>query len=204
MLEFFSEKSGISERDETIEDLLKSVLSSSTLKDLVYKRYLEGNRFCGWTSDGSKGYTDVSTGDIWIGHTGLKTEAFTLGYECMNSSNRNIYRKIGIKYAFKKTNPSNREEFAREILGIEAKAMYIKCKLALELNRKDLVKEDYLKIYEDLTIDNEKKVEFLKEKIIKKGVVYGGKKPAYEFYKQERYDDIIGYYREQISKGKIS
>jgi hypothetical protein len=202
--DFLTEESKISSSDTAIQTIAKAILSSETLKDLVQDRYLNGNRFLGWTENGSKGYTEVATGNIRIKKTETGTEPFTLGYECINSKNRILYKKIGIKYAFEETNPTNRENFAREILGVEAQAMYVKCKLAAEMGKRELVKDYYLEIYDDQSMDEPTKIEKLKEKMIEKGVVFNGKKPAYEFYKEERYDEIVGYYKEQIKKGNIS
>jgi hypothetical protein len=126
-----------------------------------------------------------------------------LGYECINSKNRHLYRKIGIKYAFEETSKENREKFAQEILGIEAQAMYFKCKLATEIGRRDLVKDDYLEIFDNKSIVEAQKIEQIKKVMIEKGVVHFVK-PAYEFYKGERYNEIINYYKEQIRKGVIS
>lgn len=201
--EFLTEKSHISPQDDSIQALAKNILSCDTLKDLVQARYLNGNRFLGWTKNGSKGFTEVETGDIWVKKTG-SGEPFTLGYECINSKNRALYRKIGIKYAFEETTPQNREKFAKEILGIEAQAMYVKCRLATELGKRDLIKEYYLEIYDDESIEEPEKIIKLQEKMIEKGVVHGGAKPAYKFYQEERYNEIVNYYRKEIKNGNIS
>jgi hypothetical protein len=52
---FLTEKSHISSTDSSIQSIAKVILSSDTLKALVRERYLNGNRFLGWTVDGSKG-----------------------------------------------------------------------------------------------------------------------------------------------------
>lgn len=200
--DFLTEKSHISPADKTIQSIAQTILASDTLKELVQARFLDGNRFLGWTEDGSKGFTDISTGDIWIGKTEKGTEPFTLGYECINSKNRKIYRNIGIKYAFEEPTIENREKFANEILAIEAQAMYVKCKLAIETGKKEMVKSHFLEIFENELLEEPEKIEQLKNKIVEKGLVHNTI-PAYEFYKGERYDEIVGYYRKKIASGEI-
>ena len=111
-VDFLTEKSNLSRSDPDILKLANAILLSETLSELVQHRYLDGKRFLGWTSDGSKGYTVIETGDIRIKKTEEKTEPLTLGYECINSKNRLLYRKIGIKYAFEEKSVENRRKFA--------------------------------------------------------------------------------------------
>lgn len=200
---FLTEKSKISPKDETIQRIAKAIQSSETLKGLIKERYISGKRLGGWATDGSKAYTDISTGDIWMAKTDKGTELMTLGYECMNSKNSYLYKKIGIRHAYdESSSKENREQFAKEILGVEAQAMYIKCKLAKELDMKTNVKEHYLKIAEDDKLKESEKIEKLTEAMIKHGKVHHVK-PAFEFYKGERYDEITKYYKEQVKKGLI-
>lgn len=201
---FLTGSSSISPQDSSIQALAQSILTCETLKDLVKARYQSGIYFLGWAENGSKGFTEVDTGNIWIKKTGLGTEPFTLGYECINSKNRIIYKKIGIKYAVESTTPENRKKFAREILGVEAQAMYVKCKLATELGKRELIKDYYLDIYDNDSLEESEKITKLTETMIEKGVVHGGKKSAYNFYQNERYDEFIGFYREEFKKGKIN
>lgn len=192
---FFTEKSSV--EVSKLEMIIESVLHSSTLKSLVEKRFHAGARFLGWTTCGSKGYTLAHTGDICLGQTHGQ-ESLTLGYECINSSHKKLYEAIGKKYAAKETNEQHRAEFAQEILGVEAKAMYTKCKLASELNITHHVKDYYMSIYYNENFSEEQKIYNLKRLMIKNGKVHSTK-PAYAFYKNERYDDIIAYYRKQTN-----
>lgn len=201
--EFLTEESHISSKDKTIQKIGDTILNSPSLEQLVHERYDQGIRLMGWTKDGSKGQTDISTGNIWIKKTGQGTEPMTLGYECINSQNSRQYRSIGIDYAFRKDTPENREKFAKEILSIEARAMFMKCRLVTELGNRELVKDHYLVVYDDPDLYDEQKVEKLKMVMIEKGLVHENL-PVLEFYKGKRYDEIVGYYRDQIKQGKIA
>lgn len=196
---FLHDKSDAPSQDKTIQEISQTVLSSETLKELVLARYLDGKRFLGWTANGSKGYTDITTGDIRIGKTGTGTEAFTLGYECINSKNSKIYRKIGIKYAQMEVTTENRQAFAHEILAVEAEAMLMKCKLATELGHRDMVKEHYLRVYDDDSLEVCEKKEKIKELMVQFGKVKFDK-PAYLFYQTERYDETTDYYKKLIEQ----
>lgn len=192
---FLTQRSAISCSDNSIQELARAILSSNTLTSLVKDSYLQGSRFSGWTTDGSKGYTDISTGHIRIGRTELGTEAFTLGYECINAKNSHRYREIGIRYSQLPDSPKNRELFAQEICSIEAEALYGKCLLALEVGRTDLVKDYYLEVCRNTTLEEPEKIQQLKNIILTCGVVYNGQSSAYLFYQQKRYDEIVNYFK---------
>lgn len=189
---FLTEKSGIRSDDDLIQKIAQSILKSPTLKTLVQNRFLHGNRFLGWTTNGSKGFTEVSTGDIWMSKSG--NEVITLGYECINSQNKYLYEKIGMKFALLETNVENREKFAQEILAVEARAMYMKCKLVSELGISKLVKDYYLEIYNNALLTEEEKITGLQKIMIERGVVCSTLS-AYSFYQGERYDEFILFYR---------
>lgn len=189
---FFREKSNIHETDTLILSIAQTILLSETLSFLVKDCYESGGRFLGWTADGSRAYTDISTGHIRIGKNG--DEALSLGYECINSKNKKLYQNIGTKYALKEDSRKNRENFAREIIKIEAQAMYTKCQLVTELELATPIKEHYLKIVRDEDLTKEEKIEALCEVMIEKGMVHYTK-PAFNFYAGPRYDEFMKYYR---------
>lgn len=199
---FFTEKSGISIADREIQAIIQAILASKTVKKLVIERCLAGNRFLGWTVDGSRGCTDIS-GDIKLAKTGTGSELFTLAYECINSRNSHSFKKIGIKYAFKKRTSENRDKFALEILGFEAQAMYLKCALAEELRQPERVRGYYLTVYNNACLKEAEKIEKIKVLLIEKGVAKFSV-PAFEFYRGERYDEFMAYFSKQIELGLIS
>jgi hypothetical protein len=196
---FLTEKSNLDPDDELIKSIAKSALKNFSLLNALKERHEKGIRFIGWTTDGSKGYTEVETGNIKIGKSGH--EAITLGYECINSRNKKKYKNIGLKYAFEETNLQNREGFAKEVIALEAEAMYQKCKLAVELEKEDFVKNHYLKIYKLNGASTKEKIEKLKVTMISRGLVHF-KIPAFNFYKNQRYNEFMVYYRKLITLGK--
>lgn len=197
---FLCEKSGIELNDETVSRIAKSVLKSESLKSLVKERFDSGVRFCGWTKDGSRGFTEVSSGNIYIGKSG--NEPVTLGYECVNSQNKKAYKKIGVQFAFEETTQENRKKFAEAVLKVEAVAMLMKCRLVTEMGLNGVVKDHYLNVFTNQNLEEEEKIESISSLMKQKGLVHFTK-PAYEFYMNERYDEFVQYYRDQIKIGAI-
>lgn len=192
------------ERDEIIKILAPSIiLSCPTLKELVIERQMKGKWLNGWTKgtegtfSDSKGSTDVSTGNIWI-RKGTNVELLTLGYECVNSRNRELYDAIFKKYMQLPDNASNRQDYAKEILRVEAQAVYMKCRLAEEMQGKvknlegrELVKPEYLEIFRRSDLEESEKLEELAKALINIGTVGKYKISAYEHYQNRGYQRAI-------------
>lgn len=194
--------SSAQERREIINILAPSIiLSVPALKELVIERQMQGKCLNGWTkgTEGtfadSKGSTDVRTGNIWI-RKGTNVELFTLGYECVNSRNRELYEQIFSKYMGLEDTPLNRKNYAEEILEVEAHAVYMKCRLVEEMHiesvdGKEVVKPAYLAIFRNPDLEESEKIEELAKAIIQSGTVGKYKISAFEHYKNRGYQRAI-------------
>jgi len=150
-----------------------------------------GFRYSGDTNNDSKAYTDVSKKMIFIGKDKTDNEAvLSLMYEMTNATNSLKIEKIHSQY-LSDVEP-NRERaigYAKDILNVEANAVFNRSIIAISLGLESLVKnKKYVEIVKANAEDSAKAISEIYLEMVENGTVHNGKKKALDHYSAQYFE----------------
>jgi hypothetical protein len=173
-----------------LSELIQKTHQSRNLRDLIREASDRGFRFAGNTGCASTARTNLEKKTIQIHRdSALDRAVLSLSYELINALNHERFLCIRDRF-FCDPSPSNAraEEYAKEVLHVEADAMLSKCRSAIELGLEDQIKnKTYLRISQDPSLTDPQKREALAREMICHGTVCG-KEMALVHYINQYFD----------------
>lgn len=186
--DFFFSMEKVDQREGFSDEMMVEVSSKIPgFTDLIIELSKKGFKYAGDTKSSSKAFTDCEQKKIYIGKDKSVDEAcLSLFYEMTNAKNHARFKDIHDRYLSDRDDSDEQAtNYAREILKIEAEAVFQRCKIAQILNLTHLLKNPkYFQIFEAYKENAKQAESLIFEEMLANGKVHNGKKAALDHYKE--------------------